>query len=297
MRFIGNQKIANFFDLAIKNGQLSQTCCFSGLGQVGKRTLANFLAAQILGVELEKLNTSADYHYLARLEDEKTGKKKKEISVEQVRELKEKLYQRSWSNGHKVAIVDEAELLNDESGNALLKVLEEPPQKCVIFLLTENDEKLLPTIQSRCQVFQFGTVSDEDIKNFLESLSVNAETIKKVINLSWGRPGRAKELAENPELLENFIAEKKRFERITAAPIYLRWKEMEEVLSEKGGQVKTKETLDPILDLWTMICREKMSVENSAVYAALIDSIFKIKNMLAANVNPKLAIEELLTKF
>ncbi|MFA6547386.1 MAG: hypothetical protein WCT11_00365 [Candidatus Magasanikbacteria bacterium] len=298
MQFIGQPHITSFFDLAFKHSSLGQSYCFVGASQIGKRTLANNLAAQILDVELEKLKFNPDYYYLERQEEEKTGKKKKEISVNQARELRDKLYNRSWFNGYKVAIIDEAELLNEESGNALLKIIEEPPAKSIIFLLTENDSWLLPTIRSRCQIFQFVPVSDEEISKLVTAVSDISDT-KEIVELAWGRPGRAINLCQDFELLGSCLKEKTRWQKIITTPIHERWQEMEEVLSEKGGLIKTKEKLDPILDFWTMLWREKMLSDKNFddQYRIIIDEIKNVKNLLSANVNPRLVVENFLTKF
>ncbi|MFA6423754.1 MAG: hypothetical protein WCV83_00375 [Candidatus Magasanikbacteria bacterium] len=298
MQFIGQSHITSFFDLAVKNSKLGHAYCFVGASHIGKRTLANTLAAQILGVDVEKLKFNPDYYYVERLEDEKTGKKKKEISVDQSRELREKFSNRSWLNGYKVAVIDEAELLNEESGNALLKIIEEPPDKSIIFLLTENDALLLPTIRSRCQIFQFAPVPENEMEKLVNTLS-DSQDKKEIVELSWGRPGRAINLCKDFELLGENIKEKKRWQKLLATPVYERWKAMDDVLSEKGGVIKTKEKLDPILDCWTMLWREKMLSENihGEQCRLIIDEIKNIKNLLAINVNPRLAIENLLTKF
>jgi len=298
MQFIGQSHITSFFDLAVKNDKLGQAYCFVGASQIGKRTFANILAAQILNVDLDKLKFNPDYYYVERLVDEKTEKKKKEISVDQSRELREKFYNRSWLNGYKIAIIDEAELLNEESGNALLKIIEEPPVKSIIILLSENDALLLPTIRSRCQVFQFAPVGDVEIEKLVKSVS-DINDAKEIVELSWGRPGRALDLCNNFELFSQSLKEKTRWEKIISSPIHERWQEMEDVLSEKGGLVKTKEKLEPILDFWTMLWREKMILNERSgdEYRIIIDEIKNIKNLLNANVNPRLAIEQFLTKF
>ncbi len=298
MEFIGQPHIISFFDLAVKNAKLGQAYCFVGASQIGKRTLANILAAQILNVEVEQLKFNPDYYYVERLEDEKTGKKKKEISVDQSRELREKFYNRSWLNGYKVAIVDEAELLNEESGNALLKIIEEPPSKSIIFLLTENDILLLPTIRSRCQVFQLSPVSEVEIEKLITSAS-DVKDAKEIIELSWGRPGRALDLCRDFELFSECLKEKTRWQKIVSSPIHERWQEMEDILSEKGGLIKTKEKLDPIFDFWIMLWREKMLSGQMMDdrYRIIIDDIRYIKNLLSANVNPRLAVEQFLSKF
>jgi len=299
MQFIGQQPILSFFDLAVKNQQLAHAYCFVGPSQIGKRTLANVLAAKILGVELDGLSVNPDYYYIQRLEDEKTGKKKKEISVEQARVLKEKMMNHSWMNGYKVAVLDEADLLNEESGNALLKIIEEPPAKSIIFLLTEDDTKILSTIRSRCQIINFSSVSSLEIENYLRTVVENKDTIDQIVKLSWGRPGRAIDLSKNIELFENCLKEKKRWEKIIESSVHERWQAMDDLLSEKGGLIKTKEKLDPVLDFWMMLWRAKMLEETdySQKYGRIIDDIKKTKNILAANVNPRLAVEEFLTKF
>lgn len=297
MHFIGNKQIANFLESSFENGTFSHAYCLIGASQVGKRTLANELAAKILGTAIGNLSTNPDYVYVERLEDEKTGKKKKEISAEQIRQVREKFYNSSWLNGYKVIVLDEAELLNEESANAFLKILEEPPAKSIIFILTENDNLLLPTIRSRCQCLELSAVSDTEMSEFLKSLNCHDGQAQEIIKLAWGRPGKAKELFEDNEKYSQNFEEQRRFEKILKSPIYERWALMEDVLSEKGGLIKTKEKLEPILESWIMFWRELMITDlvNGKKYQQNIDQTNKTKNLLSANVNSKLAIEQLLT--
>ena len=297
MAFFGNKKIANFLESSFENGSFSHAYCLIGPSQIGKRNLANTLAAKILSVDAEKLPQNPDYIYIERLEDEKTGKKKKEISADQIRQVREKIYNSSWLNGYKVVVLDEAELLNEESANAFLKILEEPPAKSIIFILTQDDNLLLPTIRSRCQCLELSVVGDVEIAGFLKSLGCHDSQAQEIIKLSWGRPGKAKDLFEDNEKYLQTFQEQKRFEKILQAPVYERWSLMEDVLSEKGGLIKTKEKLDPILDGWIMFWRDMMKHDqpNNKRYQKNIDQTNKIKNLLSANVNSRLAIEQLLT--
>ncbi len=297
MHFIGNKQIANFLESSFENGTFGHAYCLIGASAVGKRTLANELAAKILETTVGSLPTNPDYVYVQRLEDEKTGKKKKEIAADQIRQVREKFYNSSWLNGYKVIVLDEAELLNEESANAFLKILEEPPAKSIIFILTENDNLLLPTIRSRCQCLELSAVSDVEISEFLKSLNCHDSQAQEIIKLAWGRPGKAKELlADNEKYLQNF-EEQRRFEKILRSPIYERWALMEDVLSEKGGLIKTKEKLEPILESWIMFWRDLMIADlaNGKKYQQNIDQTNKTKNLFGANVNSKLAIEQLLT--
>jgi len=296
MRFIGNKKIVNFFDLAIKNSSFGQTFCFFGPSKVGKKTLAFNLASQLLKIDKSKLAASPDFHYLEREEDEKTGKKKKDITISQIRELKNKLLEKSWFGGYKVAVIDQAETLNEESGNALLKILEEPPEKSLIFLITEDVDSLLPTILSRAEKFSFSTVDLSEIEDFVLSVGVAKEKSMAIARYSFGAPGRAVDLIDNQDFFEECLKEEKRFEKILSSPVYARWQSMEADMSDKGGQVKTRENIEPLLDLWVLFCREKMLATNDDRYRSIIDEINLTKNSLSLNLNIKLAIEDLLIK-
>lgn len=134
MNFIGQHKIVKFFDNAIKNGHLSHCYCFVGPDGIGKKTLAKKLSAELLKVAEDKLATHPDFIYLERETDEKTGKLKKNISIEQARNLRSRLRSKSWLDGYRAVIIDETELLNEESSNALLKLLEEPSEQNIFFL-------------------------------------------------------------------------------------------------------------------------------------------------------------------
>ena len=132
MEIIGHSKIISFFETAIAKNKLAQSYCFAGRDQVGKKTIAHHLAAKILNIQENKLDTYPDFYYLSRQIDEKTGKLKKEISIAQARQIKDRLGSKAWFGGYQVIIIDEAELLNEESGNALLKLLEEAGAKVKI---------------------------------------------------------------------------------------------------------------------------------------------------------------------
>ena len=109
---------------------------------------------------------------------EKDGKiKKKDIKIEKIRELQQALSLSAYFGKYKVAIIDEAEKLTNASQNALLKTLEEPPQKTVIILITENVDKIIPTVKSRCVIKKFGLAKKKEIVD-----SLVAETNKKKYN-------------------------------------------------------------------------------------------------------------------
>ena len=212
MEIIGNSKIVEYFDKGIEKDNLSHAYCLVGVNQIGKRKLARSIASKIFGVTENKLETHPDFHYLSREINEKTDKLKKDINILQVRQLKSRISSKSWIGKYNIVLIDEAELLNKESGNALLKALEESVGKSIFFLLTTDDSALLPTIRSRCQIFYMNPVPMNTMKTGLEKMGYS--DLDEVVRLSWGRPGRAIDLAKDDQLREEYINEFKRWQKI-----------------------------------------------------------------------------------
>ena len=121
--------------------------------------------------------------------------KKREITVDDIREGIHFLSMRS-ANSWRVLIINPADKMNENAANALLKVLEEPPEKCVIFLLCQNKGKLLPTIKSRCRKLVLPFLSEEILKKQIEALFPALEEVDLVAILSEGSIGLAREICE-----------------------------------------------------------------------------------------------------
>lgn len=315
MSIIGHQKILSFFNTLIANDSLSQSYCFVGREMVGKRTVARYLSAQLLKIDETKLDTHPDFYYLSRQIDEKTEKLKKEISIAQARNIKERLGSRSWFGNYQAVIIDEAELLNEESGNALLKILEDPTVKRVFFLLTSDESKLLATIRSRCQVVYFGLVSDNEIAQGLMGMGYDKKIAKEVSGMAWGRPGRAVELSAQEELRSDYYNELTRWENIVNEPFYKKLIAVEDLLKDSGAadtgkvdSIRTGEKLQNILETWQVVWRsvilDKLQNKENKILAkhdlpmpamvSLMGVFKKSQALLAQNINPKLVVEQIL---
>lgn len=90
--------------------------------------------------------------------------------------------------------------MNDEAANALLKTLEEPTRSTIFILVAESDDELPETIASRCRNVVFGRVSEEEVRDGLMALGIEAEAAAQVARISGGRPGLARALATEPEV-------------------------------------------------------------------------------------------------
>jgi DNA polymerase-3 subunit delta' len=127
-----------------------------------------------------------------------TGKETQEIVVAQVRQAIEFLLKTSAEGGWRVLIVDEAEAMNRNAANALLKVLEEPPPQCLILLVSHSPGRLLPTIRSRCRLLTLRTLTDAQVAALLERHRPDLAEKERValVGLGQGSIGRAIELAD-----------------------------------------------------------------------------------------------------
>jgi len=318
MRLIGQEKIMAFFDGLIERKELARAYCFVGADQVGKRTAARQIAARLFRTAEEKLDLHPDFCFITRLEDEKSGKLKKDISISQARQLKERIGHKSWFGEYQVAILDEAELLNEESGNALLKILEESKGNTVIFLLTTDDNALLPTVRSRCQIFYFPLAEIGKIEKELLNMGFAGDVAAESARFSWGRPGRAITLAGDAALRENYIHEMERWEMIIGQPFHKKLQAVSDLFSEQDDITPTRDRIISALNVWAVLWRDIMifpfngsSVSGMHVeeiiakknrmsgqtISVFLDELAKIKQMLLQNINPRLLVEQMLLKF
>ncbi len=125
------------------------------------------------------------------------------IKIKQIRQLISEVSKKPYEEGYKVIVVEEAEKMTHDAQDAFLKTLEEPPQNTVFLLLAENQYAILPTILSRCQVFQFKPVDSRAIEAYLAKAFSYPETkIKLASKYANGIIGRAVEILEGEQCFE-----------------------------------------------------------------------------------------------
>ena len=140
------------------------------------------------GCQLMQAGTHPDYY---TLEPEKG---KSALGIDAVREVSEKLYEHARLSGAKVVWLKDAAQLTEAAANALLKTLEEPPERTVFFLITDQPAALLPTIVSRCRVVRFHPLTEEACQKRLIALGQSPEMAKKKARIAEGCVGRALEI-------------------------------------------------------------------------------------------------------
>lgn len=296
---IGHDKIQDFFAKVIDNGALSHAYCFVGVEGVGKKALAKNLAFKLL--ETNNLQTSPDFTVVEQIFDEKTEKTKRDITVTQIRELREFL-SRSSCGGYKIAIIDGAEKMNSEAVNALLKTLEEPSKKTILFLVTNDEQKLPETIKSRCQTIYFHPVDTGLIQKYLERLDV--EDAEEMSRLSLGLPGKVLTWSRDRDQYESYKQEVLRFDSLFQKNFHEKIKIVEDLFGDKTDHISARKKLIDVLQIWEILVRDsflkdqaihkiKFSLDKVSV-TNLYNTIVEAKQMLLQNIHPRLIIENIL---
>ena len=167
---IGQNSITKTLENAIKQNQLPQALLFCGPRGVGKTTCARILAKKINSNGTEKNSNDFSYNIFELDAASNNG-------VDDIRNLVDQVRIPPQIGKYKVYIIDEVHMLSGQAFNAFLKTLEEPPSYAIFILATTEKHKVIPTILSRCQIYDFKKISTNDIQAYLEKIA-NSEKIK-----------------------------------------------------------------------------------------------------------------------
>ncbi len=180
---VGQAHITTTLKNAIKNNQLAHAFLFCGPRGVGKTTCARILAKTINCTNLQPDGEACDKCQSCKSFNDGASLNIHELdaasnnSVDDIRSLVEQVRFSPQAGKYKIYIVDEVHMLSASAFNAFLKTLEEPPSYAIFILATTEKHKILPTILSRCQIFDFKRITTNDTVEHLQEI-VNKEEIK-----------------------------------------------------------------------------------------------------------------------
>jgi DNA polymerase-3 subunit gamma/tau len=162
---VGQHAITNTLENAIKNNHLAQALLFTGPRGVGKTTCARILAKQI---NQNSAETTTDEDFAFNIFELDAASNN---SVDDIRSLTDQVRIPPQTGKYKVYIIDEVHMLSASAFNAFLKTLEEPPSHAIFILATTEKHKIIPTILSRCQIFDFKRIGVLDAKEYLKKIA------------------------------------------------------------------------------------------------------------------------------
>jgi DNA polymerase-3 subunit gamma/tau len=173
---VGQTHITTTLKNAIKNNQLAHAFLFCGPRGVGKTTCARILAKTINCENVSAEGEACNHCHSCVSFNEGTSLNIHELdaasnnSVDDIRSLVEQVRFAPQEGKHKVYIIDEVHMLSSSAFNAFLKTLEEPPPYAIFILATTEKHKILPTILSRCQIFDFKRITTSDTVTHLQEI-------------------------------------------------------------------------------------------------------------------------------
>ena len=300
---IGHKKQREVLERLAKGKNIPHALLFSGIEKVGKKKVA---VEFIKSIFCEKEKGFCGECYSCRSIDSSSfpdlsiiESKDRNIEIEEVRDLQNRLSLKSYNNSLKVGIIDDAHLMRKDAQNALLKVLEEPKGDTLLILITSYPQMLLPTVRSRLEEIKFSIVSRKEIEDYLISLGAKEEKAKEIALISSGQIGKAIEFFNDEDKLNFFNKAVKDIISLIRSEMYKRFDFAKEFKENQDEIIN-------VLDVWERFMRREIllkvygnkgSLENYSLKKTkeVIDELEKTKYLIEnTNVNKKLALENLL---
>ena len=327
---IGQDHLLRQLSGSLQSGRLGHAYLLAGPPHVGKMTLALDLAAAVNCRQPDddagpcwqcdpcsriRRGVHADLNVVAVGGDSRVQTR---ISIEQIRDAENFLSVTPVEGGWKVIVLDGAETLSagqSESANALLKTLEEPPERVLLLLLTTEEQAILPTIRSRCRLLALKPMSGDALADYLASQrGAEPEQARRVARLARGCPGWAINALADSAVLEDRAAELDRIIDPAGAALDQRFAYANTLA---GGFSRDRESVRQTLYLWQSWWRDVLLVKEGApehvqnadrrseleamapgvASADVVEFLKRIQTTLAAldaNANPRLALENMM---
>ncbi|MCX6807634.1 MAG: AAA family ATPase [Patescibacteria group bacterium] len=264
-KIYGHQRILNKLISDADNDNISGAYLFVGPSKIGKFTVAKILAKQLqcegkncraclqirknihpdtlviddlyVQDQHEDLDRIASHTNLDQQYRVKKGIKTDSIGVDDVRQIIAVMSQKKLAN-YKIALINKVERLNNQATNALLKFVEELPEKTVVIMTTTDEERLLPTLVSRLKILRFHNLGEDEHRLALSEIFPDKaeEQIKQAIWLSQGRIGRSIDFLKSEQLFQKYVEQYRQIESLfEQSSLARRFDFIKDVVDDSGG--------------------------------------------------------------
>ena len=323
----GHHKQIDFLQRSLQQDTLPNAYLFYGSKGLGKKMIAQYFAKSLFCQNTEQKpcqkctichhideGVYADCYFL--------GKNVEELSAENVKDFLASLKLASSYGHHKLAIIYQADKLNLFSVNALLKILEEPPKKTTFILIADQIDYLPATILSRCQLLKFQVLNKQTMSSWLENFSLQDLEKETILNLSFGKPGRALNFMEDnlSQFKEkcDWVLKILSSDTLTSLQILENWLEIFKKNSLSSQNLDLPKTSLDYLDILELFWRDLLyakldrkilnvlykeeikKVANKYSYTDILKNLLtinKIKKQIKNNVSPQMLWENLVLNF
>ena len=318
-KVIGLEEVVDYLQRSIKSDKVAQTLIFHGAAGSGKKLLSGIFA-MTLQCEAHGITPCLSCPSCKKAETHNhpdiitvTHEKDNLISVDEIRsQLVNDILIRPECSERKIYILPDAEKMNVQAQNALLKTLEDLPSYAMILLLTDNVDALLPTIRSRCVHLAMRLVSEKKIKNYLvEELNVPDHYAELDAAYAQGNVGRARAISGSGEFHELLDTCVEMLARSYHMP-------MNQLVDDVKLLTEDKGRIEEYLELFTMwfrdvllfkatnevdklvfkrqldMIKKRASESSYEGLETIIEAIEKVRVRLKANVNFELSVELML---
>ena len=327
---VGHSRAVGTLTRGLEEGRLAHAYLFVGPANVGKMTLATDLARMVnctgdappCGECRQCERIVQGLHTDVRIVGpgyglDETAQSKLSVGIDEVRAVEKEASLKPFEGRSRVFIIEEAERLTDEAANALLKTLEEPPDQVLLVLLASQPSVLPATVVSRCQQLELRPLPLEQVTEKLRSRNgVDQPRIEEIARLSQGRLGWALRAMEEPGLVSGRAERLEVVQEVFGGTLEVRFAYAARLASRFGND---RESVVEELDLWQSWLRDVLLLEEGAddlvVNLSIIELLRSTSSTLSAdqiagaaravedtvdllskNVNPRLALEQLMLK-
>ena len=287
----GHELLLSQLSKSLQDGTYGHAYLVVGPAQAGKGTLALNVAQTLNCLSLDDApcgeclqcsriasDQHADVQVIRVQRDAEDAPLRREIGIDDVREVQRKASLMPYEGRHRVFIFDGAEYMSEAASNALLKTLEEPPPQVMIILLTAREDALLPTIRSRCRRLELRPLPLAKVAEELsDAHSIGSEEAEKLARLSMGSLGWGLSAAGDSSIMDRREEELDGIARLWMASLEDRFSYASEVASLYS---KNSEQARRLLYRWVHWCRDLLLIQEGAEeFVRNIDRMATLRSM------------------